>query len=362
MKFFSVFTFISILAVSSCSNDDAPGPSSNELYFPSPTTWETTGSNELEWNQEALEELLTFLDENNSRAFIILKDGKIVMEEYWGLNALETGPFNASSAWYWASAGKTLTALLAGIAQQEGDLDLNLPTINYLGTGWTSMDPSLEANITVWNQLTMTTGLDYNVTDLDCTDPECLTYNAPPGEEWYYHNAPYTLLEQVISQATETDYNTYTDEKVESITGMNGVWLPSGFNNVYWSTPRDAARFGLLLLNEGIWEDVPVLNESDFFNSIVNSSQKLNPSYGYLTWLNGKSSFISPGLPLSINSSISPNAPAGLYAALGRNGQFIDVVPSKNLVVVRMGDNPENTLIPITFHDSMWEKLMAVIE
>jgi hypothetical protein len=61
------------------------------------------------------------------------------------------------------------------------------------------------------------------------------------------------------------------------------------------------------------------------------------------------------------NQSISPNAPADLFAAMGKNGQLINVVPSKGLVVIRMGDAPDSALVPFTFQDEMWKKLSLVI-
>ena len=112
-----------------------------EMYFPPKTenTWETTSPESLEWNTSEIENLKTFLCENNTHAFIILKNGKIVIEEYWDLNILNTIDFTEDTIWYWASTGKTLTAFLTGIAQQEGLLNINDKTSDYLGEGWTSL-------------------------------------------------------------------------------------------------------------------------------------------------------------------------------------------------------------------------------
>lgn len=198
-------------------------PEESTLYFPplSSDEWESTSPNELDWNTSELNELLTYLENNNTRAFIVLKDGKVVIEEYFGNNILGTAPFDKYTKWYWASAGKTLTATLVGIAQQEGFLNIENPTSDYLGNGWTSLPPEKEQLIKVKNQLTMTTGLEYNVSDLACTLPSCLTYKSDAGQQWFYHNAPYTLLKEVVENATGTDYNEYTNQKVESVIGMN---------------------------------------------------------------------------------------------------------------------------------------------
>ena len=148
------------------------------LYFPplNSDEWESTSLSELGWNTSELVELLTYLESNNTKAFIILKDGRIVVEEYFGNNILGTTPFNMNTQWYWASAGKTLTATLVGIAQQDGFLNIENSTSDYLGDVWTNLTPEKEQLITVKNQLTMTTGLEYNVSDVDCTLASCLTY------------------------------------------------------------------------------------------------------------------------------------------------------------------------------------------
>ena len=105
-----------------------------------------------------------------------------------------------------------------------------------------------------------------------------------------------------------------------------------------------------------------ILTNETYYNQMVSTSQELNPSYGYLWWLNGKNSVILPSLPNSFNIPLSENAPADLFAGLGKNGQFVEVIPSQNLVVIRMGEAPDNSLVPTVFHDEMWEKINRVID
>lgn len=362
MKFLQIILVVFLLA---CVNDDSviSPPEQAVLYFPplNSDTWEIKTPSELNWNTLNLTNLLSYLNQNNTRAFIVLKDGKIVVEEYFGNTILGTLPFDKNSQWYWASAGKTITATLVGIAQQEGHLNIENPVSDYLGNAWTSLTPEKEQLITVRNQLTMTTGLDYIGSNLDCTLPSCLTYKTDAGQQWFYHNAPYTLLEKVVENATALGYNEYTNQNIKSVIGMSGQWVSQGYNNVYWSSARDMARFGLLLLNKGKWDTTEVLSDIGFYNQMINSSQNLNPSYGYLWWLNGKESIIFPSLSNSFNTSLSSNAPDDLIAGIGKNGQFIEIVPSMNLVVIRMGEAPDESLVPISFHDEMWEKINLVI-
>ncbi|MEQ9302830.1 MAG: serine hydrolase domain-containing protein [Marinoscillum sp.] len=354
------FLFISFIFLISCRKDD-PTPTETEMHFPSTITWESLTPTALGWDSEQLDELLTFLESHKTRAFIILKDGKIVVENYWGQNILQTGDFTQSSNWYWASAGKSLSAFLVGLAQEEGLLNIEDPTSNHLGVGWSSLTTTQETAITIKHQLTMTTGLDYNVENPDCTQTECLQYSTDPGIQWYYHNAPYTLLEGVVSSATQMSYNDYTD-RLEAKIGMNGQWIQTGDNNVYYSTPRDAARFGLLVLNEGIWDGEAIMSDKAYFDEMINTSQNLNLSYGYLWWLNGKGSIIFPGASASFATSTTPDAPDELISALGKNGQFIDILPGENLVIVRMGESPENDLVPLAFHNEMWKLLIKVMK
>ncbi len=144
---------------------------------------------------------------------------------------------------------------------------------------------------------------------------------------------------------------------------MNGTWvkIPNS-NNVYYSNARTIARFGLLLLNKGNRDNIPVLGDSTYFQQQINTSQNLNLSYGYLTWLNGKSSCMLPTLQTVFPTSIISNAPADMYAALGKNDQKIYVVPSQQLVIIRMGNAADSSRFPITtFDNELWKKLKLVM-
>lgn len=332
---------------------------SQNYYFPPITgsnVWETIDPTVLGWRTDKLPELYDFLEQKNSKAFILLKDGKIVVEKYFGT-------FTADSLWYWASAGKTLTAMLTGIAQEEGLLSLSDKSSKHQGKDWTSCSPEQEDKITVWHQLTMTTGLDDTVGDPYCTLPSCLKCLADPGNRWSYHNAPYTLLDEVIQGASGQNYNTYFASKIRNKIGMNGAWFKVGFNNIYFSNPRSMARYGLLVLNRGKWGSTQVLKDTAYFHQMVNTSQGLNLSYGYLWWLNGKKSFMVPGSQIVFPRMLMPNAPEEMIAALGKNGQIINVVPSQGLVLVRMGDAPADfgEVTPV-FNDDIWKILSSVIE
>lgn len=321
-----------------------------QLYFPPLTgnTWETVTPASLGWCEQYLDSLDELLDNTNSKAFIILKEGKIAHEKYFDA-------FTQDSIWYWASAGKSLTSLLVGIAQQEGYLSLQDTTSKFIGPGWTACTPEQEAKIKVWNQVTMTSGLDDDVPDNYCTLDTCLIYKADAGTRWAYHNGPYTLLDQVMEAATGQTLNNYHLTRVKQKTGMTGLFVHVDYNNVYFSNARSMARFGLLILNKGKWNNTAVLSDTAYYNQMANTSQNLNPSYGYLWWLNGKGTFMVPGAQLQIPGNIIPNAPADMFAALGKNDQKVHVVPSQNLVLIRMGDAAyANQLVPLTLDNDIW--------
>ncbi len=337
------------------SMEDTTSPP--DMYFPSIDTdiWETTNASNLGWNTEALSPLYDFLEEKNTESFIILKNGKIVIESYFnGGSALDN---NA-----WNSVGKTLIASIVGIAQQEGFLNINASSATYLGSGWSNLTQEQENEVTVKHHLTMTSGLDYTVTDTSCTDKECLNYLNEPGSFWYYHNAPYTLLHDITENATNKKFSTYFNAKIKDKIGMNGAWISLGNYKIYYSTARSMARFGLLILNEGIWNSETILTDSTYFNEMVNTSQELNPAYGYLWWLNGKSSYKIPASTLTFEDQLIPNAPNDLITGLGKNDQKLYVVPSENLVIVRMGNDTGETLLgPSSFDNELWEKINTVL-
>lgn len=178
------------------------------------TTWETKSISDLGWNQNAVNPLLTYLEEKHSKGFIILVDGKIVLENYFNGHS-------ASTNWYWASAGKTLTATMVGIAEQGNFLNINNKVSDYLGTGWTSEPLAKENMITNKHLLTMTSGLDDAIND-DCVTPECLVYKADAGTRWAYHNS-YVKLQDVVAEATSQTYANYFNLKLRNKIGMNGA-------------------------------------------------------------------------------------------------------------------------------------------
>jgi CubicO group peptidase (beta-lactamase class C family) len=284
---------------------------------------------------------------------ILLHHGKIVKEQYWN-------NWTKDTRYPWNSAGKTVVATLCGIAQQDGILNINNKTSQYLGIGWTSLPLSKENLITVKHNLSMSTGLEDNVADDNCMTPACLTYKADAGTRWAYHNAPYRLLQDILSNVSNKPYTQYASEKLFSKIGINNpLWL----NYVLYTTTRDAAKFGSLILRKGEWEGNKIIADINYFNAMTNTSQNINLSYGYLWWLNGKASTMVPSSQTVFPVSLAPSAPTDMIMALGKDDKKIYVIPSLDAVVVRLGDNagPTPVLGPSSFDNELWSKLKLAL-
>ena len=345
--------FIMITSLWSCNSDD--GNSSNEeaMYFPpiGSSTWETKSVASLGWDETQVQPLLDYLELKNSKSFIVLHNGKIVMENYFNGHA-------AGDLRYWASAGKTLTATVTGIAEQEGYLNINNKVSDYLGTGWTSATLAKENLITNKHLLTMTSGLNDALGDN--VSPANLQYVADAGTRWAYHNV-YVKLQDVIAEATNQTWTNYFDTKLRDKIGMTGSWVPYLGLSVYRSDSRSMARFGLLALNNGKWQNNQIVPQS-YMQNATNTSQNLNLAYGYMWWLNGKSNFRLPQTQLQFSGTLIPTAPSDMYCALGKNDQKIYVIPSRKIVIIRMGDAADAESFGLSdFDEVLWEKISAVI-
>ncbi|MEM7297340.1 MAG: serine hydrolase, partial [Bacteroidota bacterium] len=255
--------------------------------------------------------------------------------------------------------GKTLVTSIVGIAQQNELLSIHDEASDYLGEEWTNMDLEKEELIKVSHLLSMTSGIDDT---RQVVIKQNLTYVADAGTRWAYGNVFQTLID-IVSESSEQEFANYFNQQLANKIGMNGFWNFGLIFSIYHSTTRDMARFGLLALNEGEWNEEKIINE-DYFIEGISSSQDMNPSYGYMWWLNGKSQFMVPGSQDIFPGSLVPNAPADMYAAMGANDQRIYVVPSQNMVVIRMGEaaNPNEPNFAVSgFDNLLWEKINEVV-
>ena len=354
-----IFFLIIVGSFFSCKKKEGgaaidPVPADPYYYPPlSGDNWDTKTGSSITWNEAQLQAAFDYAGTKKTYGLIVLHHGKIVKEQYWN-------NWTKDTKYYIASAGKSVVAFVAGIAQQDGIININNKASQYLGTGWTSLPLEKENLITVKNQLSMTTGLDDGVADADCIAPACLVYKADAGTRWAYHNAPYHLLQTVLGNASGKTFNQYSKEKLFDKIGMpNAFWL----NYIMYCTTREAARFGSLILSKGKWNGTTLLSDSTYFKAMTNSSQTYNLSYGYLWWLNGRGASMVPGSQIVFPVSLTPIAPADMIAALGKDDKKIYVVPSLDVVVVRLGDDAgTGALGPSSFDNELWGKLKLAMK
>ena len=205
----------------------------------------------------------------------------------------------------------------------------------------------------------MNSGLDDSLGDE--VSPKNLKYLVDSGTRWAYHNV-YVKLQDVVENATGQTWNLYFNSKLRDKIGMSssGFWLNGTGGNlglrIYFSTTRSMARFGLLALNNGNWNGTQIINNA-FFKQATSTSQNINLSYGYLWWINGQSSYRLPQTQFQFSGSLIPSAPMDMYMALGKDDQKIYVVPSKKMVVIRMGEAADNSNFTLSnFDNVLWQK------
>ncbi|MFN5877030.1 MAG: T9SS type A sorting domain-containing protein, partial [Ignavibacteria bacterium] len=163
--------------------------------------------------------------------------------------------------------------------------------------------------------------------------------------------------QDMVAKASGQTYQQYYTRKLAAKLGMGGLW----YDGTLFSKPRAMARFGLMLLAGGIWNGDTIIKNRTYFADMISTSQDLNKSYGYLFWLNGKGSFIQPQIPFVYKTDLVPSAPDDMYAGMGKNDQRVYVVPSKGLVVIRMGDKATESLPAISgFDDDLWKYINAL--
>ncbi|MFN1835832.1 serine hydrolase [Balneola sp. MJW-20] len=321
--------------------------SNNTLYFPpvSGDEWETITLQEAGFNDnsESLQSVDDYMNSSNGRALIVLKDGKIVLEKYYN-------GFSATDTMRWYNAGTPLVNIIAGQLENEGVIKLDTSSQAYLGEGYSSMTPEQEAAIKMADHLKMTSGLAPVSVDEGSIAKADLQFGTEPGTSWTLNSADINLFKQAMENASGLTLNELTDTYVEAGTGIQGTWKKNNTNDnvFYYSTARNAARMGLLMLNQGNWADVSLLMDNDYYAEIVSPSQDFNKSYGYLTWLNGQESYINPDDGTEVQGPLLPELGGGftvsdMFGSVGGRGQFFLVFPSENVVIIRLGEQTEST-------------------
>ncbi len=353
------------------------------LFFPTENKdWDHVDPKTVGFDTKALEEALNYAGEHNSTGLVILYKGRILAERYWDFNKIDPKE-NASLKQYQAiyllmQAGKTaqgypledvasvqksVIATLFYLARQKDYMNFDDPVSKYLGIGWTNAKPEAEMKIKVKHLLNMTSGLT-----------PTLQYSADPGDTWLYNTTTFQLLAHIVANAVKKDINEITREwitgplKMEDTKWIIRKWMPPFKDRPMYgliSSNRDLARFGLFILADGSWTGHSIIKDPNDVREMLEPSQKLNPSYGTLWWLNGQKYFLTPAdPPKRIEHPRFPSAPLDLVAALGAFDRSVFIVPSHDLVVTRigfMGIVDPDQMEKNTFFDEFWKKLAPAL-
>jgi CubicO group peptidase (beta-lactamase class C family) len=164
---------------------------------------------------------------------------------------------------------------------------------------------------------------------------------AAPGDNWHYSSGTSNIIARIIRRAVEPDYGhsvSFVRRELFNRLGMRSAIVeldPSGTivgSSYTFATARDWARFGLLYLQDGIWQGRRILPPG-----WVDYSRKPSPpapqgQYGAHFWLNA-------GDAENTRRRRWPALPTDMLVAWGFQGQFLVIIPSKDLVLVRLGLN-----------------------
>jgi len=321
-------------------------------YFPPVVNdnWKKLDPATAGWDRARLQNVVDYVGEHNSTAFIVLQSGYILSENYW-----QGWDGNTSADVY--SVGKTVAGFLLGRQLETGLVNsLFNPISDYLGAGWlTNTFRScetypMEHSLRIWHAATMTSGLRGGPVNISCA-----SYH-PPFTEWYYNTAVYRKIVEILDlRAPQGSIQAYAKEELFDKIGMkNASWVET-YN--LSASARDMARFGLLLLHNGTWSGQKIIEDKNYLTLLKTPSNPFNPAYGLLTWLNGKSSYILPNSEEIRQGSMIPAAPNDMYMALGSGDKKIYIVPSLDVVVVRHGG--QAAVNDLVFDRVLWRLLCA---
>jgi CubicO group peptidase (beta-lactamase class C family) len=310
---------------------------------------------------DPFDDVAVYVQSQKTTGFLIVQDRKVLYEHNWPLSPQATAfaaNFTHGTDSHGAleedvaSAQKSFVAILAGIAIDKGLLDISKPVSAYLSPGWSKATPQQEESITVRNLMEMSSGLT-----------ESLAYEAPAGRKFFYNTPAYAIMKPVLEKAS--------GQKLEDLTR---IWLtePAGMADTLWrqrpaamrdvgnptglyTTPRDMAKLGQLVLDDGKAADGKRVISTEQIHALFVRSPN-NPAYGRLWWLNGSAYSLRPA-GARTETQLIPAAPAELVAALGAQDRKIYIVPSRKLIVVRTGQAAPDR----DFDQQVWLRLMKAL-
>jgi hypothetical protein len=276
-----------------------------------------------------------------TRAVVIVQDGRLVAERY----GAGFGPESALPGW---SMTKSVVNALTGVLARDGKLALDAPVSapEWSGAG----DP--RRAVTLRQLLHMSSGLAFTETyGNPLGDVIWMLFGtgdaagyaarkplaAPPGQRWSYSSGTTNILARALRGAVggaEADYQLFPRRALFELLGMTSAVIEPDAagtfvgSSLMFATARDWARFGLLFLQDGIWEGRRVLPEGWVTFSVTPAPAAPDGVYGAHFWLR-----LGRGYAPSGEHGLPPDT----YHAIGHEGQILTVIPSHRLVVVRLG-------------------------
>lgn len=322
-----------------------PAINQNELYWPKGNIKKDTILEGLNYTKlsNAIDKAFTephIGKLQRTRAVVVLYDGELVAEKY-------APGFNENTKMYGWSMAKSITSALIGILDKEGKLDIHQPAPV---SEWSDKSDPRHA-ITIEELLQQMSGLDFeenyakssDVTDMlhKKADMGGYTANLPlahkPGTFFNYSSGNSNILSKIIRKtAGENNYAAFPYTALFYKIGMYNTLLEPDANGTYvgssyvMATAKDFARFGLLYYDKGEWEGERILPENWVNETIKAPAANPLKNYGYQFWLNGISE-------TDATQRVFNDVPADLFYCDGFGEQGIFIIPSKKLVVVRLG-------------------------
>nr|WP_246596196.1 serine hydrolase [Bacillus alkalicola] len=302
-------------------------------FFSSETTWEVHETpEEAGWSSEKLRQARRYYDSLHSTAAMAVYNGKVLFA--WGDVTKNT---NAHSI------RKSFLNSLYGIHVEEDHIQLE-DTLEKLGIYDFPDLTYEEKQAKVKHLLSSQSGVFHKAGEESWTmrRNRPLPGTHPPGSYFYYNNWDFNVLGTVFNQETEKDLFEEFKKQIANPIGMEDFSLdhtqykyevrrsihPSYLFQV---SARDMARFGQLFLQNGEWDGEQIIPESWIEESLkVHADVPGNNvyDYGYLWWV----------------ATSGPFSDLGMYSAVGRYGQSIDIIPELNLVFVHRVDSTSSTL------------------
>jgi CubicO group peptidase (beta-lactamase class C family) len=277
-----------------------------------------------------------------TRAVAVVYDGQLIAERY----APGFGPGTPMPGW---SISKSVTNALVGILVGEGKLALHgpAPVPEWQSPG----DP--RTGITLDQLLRMSSGLAFEEVYWPLSDVSEMLFKsydfaafaaakplvAPPGGFWHYSSGTANILARIVRQAVQKqdpNYYRFIRRSFFDRIGMTSAVIeadPSGTfvgSSYALATVRDWARFGLLYLRDGVWNNERILPAGWVKYSTTPAPKAPMGEYGALFWLNA-------GARDNPRRRLWPHAPLDAFAAQGFQEQKIIMIPSEKLVLLRFG-------------------------